>query len=130
MLPTIDTKSLPLVRITYPSVLSPEDVDEYAAQVGRLLSRARIATNVDIRQIDPTVPGVAGRKYLAEAVDRVTKAHPGRLIAEAIVMDSAVLRGLYTAFCWVRKDTSYVSKAFGDVVGAETWVHAQIESLR
>lgn len=127
MLPTIDTAALPLVRITYPEMMTEEDVDEYAKRLGDLLATAHIGTVVDLRPINPTAAGAAGRRYLAAAIDGVTTKHPGRLVAEAIVMDSTILRGLYTAFCWIRSDGSYSSRPFADVPSAEAWVKAELD---
>lgn len=128
MLPTIDTHDLPLVRISYPVLLTEVDVQEYASRLGHLLAQSCIGTVVDIRLLDPNAVGAADRQYLAAAMDATTRAHPNKLIAEAIVMDSAILRGLYTAYCWIRKDTSYRSRAFGDPAEAEVWVLSELES--
>jgi len=130
LLPTIDTEALPLVRITYPALLTEADVDAYALKLRALFEEARIATVVDLRALAPNAAGAAGRQYLAAAIDVVTNAHPGRLVAEAIVMDSAIIRGLYTAYCWIRKDTSYPSRAFRDMQAAELWARAEFEKSR
>ncbi len=128
MLPTIDTERFPIVRITYPAMLTEADVDEYTARLGEVLRRGKVGTVVDIRPLKPGTVGAADRQYLAAAVDDMTRAHPGRVVVEAIVMDSAILRGLYTAYCWIRKDASYQSRAFRDLADAEAWVREVLEA--
>jgi len=128
LLPTIETRAFPVVRITYPALLTDRDVDGYVEALGEVLRRGRIGTVVDIRALDPKAVGAAERQYLAAAIDRMTAEHPNRLVAEAIVMNSALLRGLYTAYCWVRRDASYPSRAFRDVAAAESWVRGQLRA--
>jgi len=127
MLPTIDSAGFPLVLITYPAHMTPEEADAYGQELGEVFTRGRVATVVDIRALDSSVVTPTDRKYLAQVVDRVTKAHPGALVAESIVLDSAILRGLYIAYSWLRSDQSYPSRAFGSVDEARAWVLKQLQ---
>ena len=59
MLPSIEIHGFPLVRITYPEMLSESDVDAYTAELGEVLRRGRIGTVVDIRSLKPDAVGAA-----------------------------------------------------------------------
>lgn len=126
MLPAFDLDAFPLVVITYPSYMTHAEADAYAEQLDRVLQRGRIGTVVDIRPIDSSAVTSTDRKHLAAVVDAVTRARAGALVAEAIVLDSPVLRGLYTAYCWLRVDRSYPSRAFAGVAPARSWVTAEL----
>jgi len=128
MLPTFDTDSFPLVVITYPTSMTPTDADEYGRQLGEVLARGRVGTVVDIRALDSSVVTSRERKYLALVIDAATKAHPGALVAESIVLNSAILRGIYTAYCWLRADKSYPSRAFAGVDEARAWVFTELRA--
>jgi len=126
MTPTFDLDAFPLVTIVYPTVMAPADADAYGDELDAVMQRGRIGTVVDLRKVDSRHAQAPDRKYLAETVDRVTRKHPHVLVAEAIVLDSAFLRGAYTAY-WLRTDRSYPSRAFGDVAQARTWVTERLK---
>lgn len=127
MTPTFELDAFPLVTIVYPPVMRPADADAYGDELDAVMNRGRIGTVVDLRKVDSRHAQAPDRKYLAETVDRVTRKHPDVLVAEAIVLDSAFLRGAYTAYCWLRTDRSYPSRAFGDVAQARTWVTERLK---
>jgi len=126
MLPAFDLDAFPLVVITYPSYMTHAEADAYAQQLDQVLQRGRIGTVVDIRAIDSSAVTSTDRKHLAAVVDAVTQARAGSLVAEAIVLDSPILRGLYTAYCWLRTDRTYPSRAFAKVEQARAWVSSEL----
>lgn len=130
MLPAFNLDAFPLVVITYPSYMTHAEADAYAQQLAQVMQRGRIGTVVDIRAIDSSAVTSTDRKYLAAVVDAVTKTRAGGLVAEAIVLDSPLLRGLYTAYCWLRLDSSYPSRAFGTVDQARVWVAAELAKAK
>jgi hypothetical protein len=126
MLPAFDISALPLVVITYPSYMTLAEANAYAQQLDQVLQGGRIGTVVDIRALDSSAVTSTDRKHLAAVIDAVTKARAGALVAEAIVLDSPILRGLYTAYCWLRTDRSYPSRAFAKVDQARAWVGTEL----
>ena len=126
----INTDEFPLVLIEYPRQASLEEIDAYIESLAGILARGRICTIVDIRNVSvvagKTSTTAKHRKHLATRLDEITLGHPNRIVSEAIIFDSTVMRGLYTAFSWLRKDKSYASRAFKSIKEARAWTNSQV----
>ncbi|MEI7892136.1 MAG: hypothetical protein WCI05_03545 [Myxococcales bacterium] len=88
MKPRPDLTEFPVVVITYPASMTAQDADTY----GAVLARGRVGSVVDLRAVDTARVSASDRAYIAKLVDSVTKRYAKALLAEAIVLDSAVLR--------------------------------------
>ncbi|MFH1810686.1 MAG: hypothetical protein ABIJ09_18230 [Pseudomonadota bacterium] len=122
----IDDTGFPLVRISYPAQASLEEIEAYGTRLERVLCRGRQATVVDVRAVSVLQSGAEQRRYLAQQVDAATTRHPDTLVAEAVVLNSKILSAAYTAFNWLRADSTYPSRAFSTVEAAEGWARAQL----
>ena len=122
----IDTSQFPLVMIRYPAQSSKENIAKYGQELDKVMKSGPLATVVDVRKVMVFSAGAEQRRFLAEQVDAATLANPGQLVAEAVVFNSKVLKGAYTAFNWIRKDKSYESRAFTDIESARSWSQAQL----
>lgn len=66
------------------------------------------------------------RKAAAEAMKSDSKGHPGLLRAKAIVIGSAIERGVVTAVGWMAKPP-YPFAAFESESAAKTWLRSHLE---
>ena len=124
----VDSSEFPIIFITYPEKTENSEIDAYADKLDALMQRAHIATVIDVRAVSVMDAGAAQRQYLAKQVDRVTQKHPGALISEAVIFKGRLLRAAYTAFQWVKKDSSYQSRAFETVDEAKVWSEEQVKA--
>lgn len=123
----IDSSQFPLVKILYPEKASNAGISAYGKALSEVMSRGRLATVIDLRQVAVFAAGAEQRKFLAEQVDAATLANPGQLLAEAVIFNSKVLKAAYTAFKWMRKDNSFESRAFTDLENAQSWAESQLK---
>ena len=126
MKPRLDLTEFPLVVITYAASMTAQEADTYGVELATLLARGKVGSVVDLRAVDTARVSASDRAYIAKVVDSVTKRYANTLLAEAIVLDSTVLRCMYTAYSWLRVDRSYHSHAFGNVAEAKAWVREQL----
>ena len=122
----IDDVRFPLVLIHYPEQASDEGIAQYGQQLEKVMGRGKLATVVDLRKVSVIPAGARQRRFLAEQVDAATLAHPGALIAEAVIFNSKLLKAAYTAFQWMRKDKSYPSQAFTEPEPAQRWAETRL----
>jgi hypothetical protein len=92
MKPRPDLTEFPVVVITYPASMTAQDADTYGVELGAVLARGKVGSVVDLRAVDTARVSASDRAYIAKLVDSVTKRYAKALLAEAIVLDSAVLR--------------------------------------
>lgn len=89
------------VAITPPGVPGSEiDLDHFYAQIDRLLARRQLfATVQDLTGASPFDPKRRARfaQFLQERGDSIRK----YMVANAVVVDNAMLRGVVTAVLWV-----------------------------
>jgi hypothetical protein len=122
----IDTSAFPLVHITYPSHAELHQIDEFVEALGVIHQRGRMSVLVDINPLDSSKATPVHRKRLAEGLDALTRKNPGIVISEAVVTSSAILRGVFTAYSWLKTDRSYPSKCLHDVATALAWTEARL----
>lgn len=122
----INDSAFPLVHITYPELAKHEEIARYGKALATVMQRGRLVTVVDVRSVSVLRSGAEQRKYLAQQVDQATQANKGHLLAEAVVLNSKVLKAAYTAFGWMRRDQSYESRAFTELEPALRWAQSKI----
>ncbi|MEQ9075112.1 MAG: hypothetical protein RLP09_14735 [Sandaracinaceae bacterium] len=117
----IDASGFPLVSIVYPADSPVEGIDRYLERIGRVFERGRFVTVVDIRAVSLAVAHAANRKRVAEGIDRLTEAFPGVLVGEAVVVANGLMRGMVTAYNWLRRDKSTPTEVFTGLDDARGW---------
>lgn len=122
----INTDYHPLVLVTYPPVLILSEFDAYISQLRPVYQRGKLALLADLRAGNPVRYSANDRKHLASAVDGLTLEFPNAVVAEAVVTSSAVFRGVFTAYNWLKKDRSYQSKCFTSTAVAVDWATEQL----
>jgi hypothetical protein len=124
--PTFDDREWPLVRIRQSHALSDHDFGALLDYIDALFLRGqRFAVLLDVREAPPlTAPQ---RKAVAERANKSCARYPTRLVGMALVMSSALQRGVFTAIQWLCKD-SHPTRAFGDITSAEAWLRACLDA--
>lgn len=122
--PTYDDRQWPLVRIRLAQDLSEQEFEAALDYIDALFLRGqRFAVLLDVRTAAPlTAPQ---RKAVAERSNASYARHPTRLAGMAIVMSSALQRGVFTAIQWLCKE-SHPTRAFADIAPAEDWLRARL----
>lgn len=122
----IDESTWPLVRITYPQAATLDDTRAYVADLAILFDRGQsFCTIVDLRPLGQIANDAKLRAVVAEAITELTTRYPHRLVAEAVIIDSLLVRGAYIAYNWVRPKKLYLSQAFASIAEAEAWTRKQ-----
>jgi hypothetical protein len=117
--PSVDDRHFPLVFISYPVSLTGAGFDSILPHLDRLYGRGRLAIVADINPI-VTAPATL-RAHVARQVDGLTSRHPRTCLAEAVVARSPFVRGVFTAYSWLKADKSYPSRAFPALKDAYLW---------
>lgn len=123
--PDYDERDWPLLRV----VLSSDDMNDaefmtFVATLDGLPRRGdRFAVLLDVRSAPPLVP--SRRQLLAKHGDAAYARHPGAMAGMAIVMTSALQRGIFTAIQWMMRKPSPV-RAFASSREAEAWLGARL----
>jgi hypothetical protein len=112
---TIDVSAWPLVRIGLYSV-TPQLVDAFLTQLAEIAERGPFVTVADARA--SSAPDANLRRQLFAGLQRIHDR--GNWLAEAIVMDNPILRGIVTAYSWVRSVKAPLA-VFSTVESAERW---------
>ncbi|HTV20922.1 MAG TPA: STAS/SEC14 domain-containing protein [Polyangiaceae bacterium] len=123
--PHYDDKDWPLFRATVPR--TEMDDDEFMAFVTTLdelpLRGGKFAVLLDVRASPPL--SATRRQLLGERGNASYARYPGAMTGMAIVMSSAIQRGIFTAIHWMMRQPQQV-KAFASIGEAETWLRARL----
>lgn len=119
-----------ILKLVYPTVASMEIVEEFMDAIDAVsCDMPPFVILADLRPLDTsTVTGPIRRRFYErnEAFD--VGPHGHKLLAEAIVLDSALARALVSTYYWFKGDRkSYVSKVFRDEASARAFCHAELE---
>jgi hypothetical protein len=96
----VDESSFPLVVVSLPAEWSDAEWDAYLAQMRRFPTRReRYVTLTDARGAG--TPSAAQRKRAAEVMAEDAALSKRFNVANALVFESAILRGMVTAITWL-----------------------------
>lgn len=122
----IDLTAWPVIVIRYPTVPTLEAVDDYCDRLMELFTRGeaggqRLATVVDLRRLSASQTSSKVRAHLANRLDAIIAAHPATMACDALISESAVVRGLVTAVYWLRPNSRYPFRCFDRPDQALAW---------
>jgi hypothetical protein len=120
-----DDSQWPLVRIRLPAALDTAELVVSLDYIDALFLRGeRFAVLIDVRDAPPlTAPQ---RKLVAERSDAMYARYPTRLAGMALILSSAIQRGVVTAIQWLVKG-GFPTRVFARLVDAEIWLRAQLD---
>jgi len=128
--PQVITDRFPLVLVVYPEEVALDDLPTFRAELRKVYARGRLAVVADIGRVRAAISTAEARTAIARVIDSVTMEFPGIVACEAIVADSAWLRGAVVAYTWLKRDRSYPTRVFKDRTAAITWARACLEQPR
>ena len=125
-----DGSEFPLVRFVYPSSPLPADLPRYYKVYDDIWPRGPHVLLVDLRRINPLFAGAAARRALMKEVAARQPLIGKRLVAEARIVASPVIRGLISAFEWTRP-TPRTAPFFvcENEVEARAWLRPYLEQI-
>ncbi len=123
----LDGSKFPLVRITLPPNPTEEDTVEVYRAYDTLLARGRHVLLVDLRKLNPLFGHARARQVTLREVEARTHVFDKMLIAEARVVSGSVVRGIVTAFEWMRRrPRSFPLEVMEDEKAALRWLNEHL----
>jgi len=122
--PNYDDSEWPLVRIRLPAGLAASEFEASLDYIDRLFLRGqRFAVLLDVRDAPPL--SAPQRKLVADRSNAMYARYPTRLAGMALILSSAIQRGIFTAIQWLVQ-RGHPTRAFAGSVEAERWLRAQL----
>jgi len=120
-----DDSHWPLFRISVTSsAMNDAEFMAFLATVDGLPLRGnRFAMLVDVRVAEPL--SAQRRRIIGKHVEAFNARHPGAMVGTAIVMSSAIWRGVFTAINWLLRHPQKI-RAFTTIAEAEAWLRAEL----
>ena len=127
--PSYDESEWPQFRACMPeTALSDREFAAWLERLDCLFRRGeRFALALDVREAP--LPTATQRQEVAQLLRAWYARNPHRMAAQAIVMKSALQRGILTAILWLSGPT-YQTRAFSASVEAEAWLRKMLLSPR
>jgi hypothetical protein len=124
----VDSSALPIVCATFLRGSSDAEWEAYHAEVNRVLLEAKrsgrkIGFIVDGRMSDP--PTAVQRRDAAAALERNSDLMKQTVVGIAIVLSSALQRGILTTFLWIRP-FAVPHRLCATVEEAEAWLYESL----
>ncbi len=123
----IKTQRFPVVELVFPANPEPTDVQVFLDDLLPVFKRGKMAFVSDINLLKNAQVNAKMRQDLAEGIDRLVRAYPDHLLAEAVVASSPITRGIFTAYSWLKHNKAYPSRAFSTKQQAEIWAIEQLK---
>jgi len=123
--PKIDTSRWPLCRVSLPSVaMTPAELSGCLDTLESYFANATpLAISIDARGASP--PSARERQGIASRYRQWQRDYPGQLAGMAVVLTSAIERGVFTAIIWA-VGHGFPARAFGAPEDAEAWLLAAL----
>lgn len=119
----LSSDRFPLVLVRYPRTIHQPDFERFIVDLNAVYDRGKLAVVADLSE---SVASSQRRSAIARRIDEVTLSHPNTVVAEAIVTPSSLQRGMATAYNWIKKDKSYLTKCFDTMGPAIAWAVQQL----
>jgi hypothetical protein len=124
---TLDESLLPILVVTYPKDMTIEMLDALFANYLRLArERDQLAYVVDMRFLDLSLVGASGRRHAAELHARHRKELARSSVCEARVVSSPLMRGVLTAFDWIKGEGLWPCETFATREEAVAWINQKL----
>lgn len=118
MLPVVDDSEFPIVRIVFGKDLTVADVEQHHSNFTTLFeARGPFLSIAEADQMSFTSQAAPARKLLAECADHLGER--GAFIAEFMVVNSAVVRALFTAYTWLRAKKTHPVQCYANLAEAQ-----------
>jgi hypothetical protein len=126
VVPAYDDSAWPVFRVRLAPVAMPDDeFARYLEQIDKLFLRGeRFALVIDAREAPAHT--AKERQEIAKHMRASFERYPHRLAALAIVLESALQRGIFTAINWLAGPT-YPTRSFRTQMDAEVWLRQMLE---
>jgi hypothetical protein len=124
--PINDTSAWPLCRISMPRVaMTATEFEQHLQYIGNLFRRSEpFGLLIDARGGAP--PSARERQAIGQRMREWFERSPRGMVGMAVVLSSAIERGVFTAITWAAGKT-YPSRAFGTPEEAERWLRAALD---
>ena len=124
MMPEIDESSWPIIKVTYPPIVTLEEIPVAASRLRQIFTtRGPMVTVSDISAVSVRAATPIIRKMVAEEADKL--AAMGAFIAEATIIRNPIVRVLHVGHAWLRVRTNHPIAAFADWPPALAWARAR-----
>jgi hypothetical protein len=123
--PHYDTSRWPLVVVT-PAGEQMTDAEfaSYLDWMDKLFLRGgQFAVLLDSRRAPPLA--AKRRQIIGQRHKAIVERHPGRLVAFAFIISSAMQRGIFTAILWITR-SSDTTRVFSSLSEGEAWLISQL----
>jgi len=122
----IEANFWPLIIVRYPPIATDNEAHAYIRELRQCHERARaesvvMGAVVDFRHITPRGATAGMRRLLARELNLIFKEYGHMYACDAIVADSALLRGLVTAGYWLIPNKKFPVRCFDNIVAATVW---------
>ena len=119
----IDQSQFPILRIRFDPENTYEELNAYLSDMEAIFAEhGKFLTITDISNLQPLKVSSRLRHRMAEGVDQL--AYKKAFIAEAVVISSPIIRGLFTAYSWLRRVSTHPLRSFRNMEEAEQWAQA------
>jgi hypothetical protein len=124
----VDTSTLPLLKIRYDGPFSDEELERlFRALEGVLKRDGQMAAVIDLRTA--VAPPANQRRAQGEWIHKNERKLGRKVMAAAIVTDSAIMRGVVTAIFWVRP-LPCPTRVVPDLALAREWIEPFVQAAR
>jgi hypothetical protein len=125
-LPT-DVSRFPVVIVELPAMFTLEQIDTHIANLLRLAQTCGpFAVIGNLRETSPFTTTPRHRSRFAQGTDLL--ASHKALVAEGVVVPSSVVRGLFTAYYWLRKNKGHPTRCFATLDQAIEWCEEALQA--
>lgn len=123
-----DDSEWPLVIVTMPrSAMSRDEFEAHLARIASYYPRGAFGLLVDTRDAFPL--DANQRRMVADEIERNEVRYPRTMLGCAVVMTSAVQRGVLRAIKWLTSP-KFEMEPFAEVTEARTWLRTKIGASR
>lgn len=115
----------PLFSVSLPRTeLSDDEFAAMNATIDRLFTRgSKFALLIDARSAPPL--SAKRRKLVGKHAAASFARYPGLMVGMAVVLESALQRGVFTAIHWMVGNASHM-RTFAQLAEAEAWLHSRL----
>jgi hypothetical protein len=127
VVPAVDDSSWPIVEITFPELVTLDDITIFEGLIERVfIRRGPMVTVADISALDLPSTTALHRKKIADAADDLGRR--GALIGEAVVIRNHSVRLLYQGYLWARSNAGHPVQAFDAADKARDWARRLLKA--
>ena len=127
MQPQADVSRWPIIEVHFARRSSLEELDAHFDFLEEMFrTRGRFLTVSAIDDIGPETATAVARRLVADRIDDL--ASRGAFIAEFVVVRSPFMRGVFTAYSWLRKNKTHDLRAFARMEEALQAAQSYVDS--